>query len=498
MSVIKSIRETFKVDYDKPDPEKIDKFIADLQESEEAMNYLKNERGFTEKTIEHFQLGYDKKRDAISIPIFKNKELINIKYRLLNPKRNKYSSERGAENWLYNERGVDYGKAKGTVLVVEGEFDLMACWQVGIKNVVSPALGKNSYGVWIELLDNIPKVFLAYDNDKGGKETSAEIADRLGVDKCYEVIYPDDIKDANEFFQKHTVEDYKNDLIGSAKPFYKHQFKGLGEVIESFRKVDNSHYIETRFIPDVKIGKDWLITAVAESGAGKTTWALNVVHDLVNRDNRVLILPIENGVDFVGKRLLNIIYDKTDEQLIDQSETEWNHLIKNCIDKEIYFARPTLKDTIQTIEKAKRLFNVNFVLIDLLDLLVSESTSNEFGAVKKIIHELKNVCMDNDITVLGILQFRKDQSSMTVKKKRTMQDINGSADYYTQPQCVIILDHLEESGELEVKVAKNKGRKSTKNFAYNLETGKLGAGELDKFVSDLQEDDIEADALDKF
>ena len=498
---IKSIRETLNVDYVKPDESKVDKFITDLQENQKALDYLKYERGFNEETIKHFKLGYDVKRDAISIPVYKNRELVNIKYRLLNSKKQKYSSERDAENWIYNEKGIDHGKAKGTILVVEGEFDLMACWQVGITNVVSPALGKNSYGVWIELLDNIPKIWLAYDNDDGGKETAYEIAERLGLDKCNEIVYPDDIKDANEYFKKFTVEDYR-ELTKNSKPFYKHQFKGLGEVIESFRApVEN--IITSKFIPEVRMEPNWMVTAVAESGDGKTTWALNVVDDLVNSGHRVLFLPIENGTDFVGKRLLGVMYDKDEYELRAQTESEWNSIISDCIDKPIYFATPALNDVFETIIKAKRLFDVNVVVIDLLDLLISESKSTDVPTVKKIIHEFKKVCIEHNVTVIGLVQFRKDQSTAMIKKQRTMQDINGPADYYTQPQCVLVLEKKED--ELEVRVEKNKGLRKNKSFKFRPSSGKLSNGMMDDFEDELKEcanthenDELIDDAVEKF
>ena len=84
-------------------------------------------------------------------------------------KRNlKYTQEKGCEVWIYNEDGISRGQSKGGVLITEGEFDCMSAWQAGFKNVISPASGKDSYGVWIELLDSIPKVYIAYDNDKAG------------------------------------------------------------------------------------------------------------------------------------------------------------------------------------------------------------------------------------------------------------------------------------------------------------------------------------------
>lgn len=264
---ILSIREQVGAVYARPDPQKLTKFVADLVTNEEAMNYLEVERGLSKETIEHFKLGYDEQRNAIAIPIFKRGDLINFKYRFLKPEKMRYSSERNAETWIYNEDGISKGLAKGGILIVEGEFDLMSAWQAGITNVVSPASGKDSYGTWIEYLDNIPKIYIAYDNDKGGKETSIKMADRLGTEKCLEVSYPDGIKDANEYFKKHTKDEFF-DLIKNARPYYSHEFKGVGDVLRGLRE-NKDDTITLKHMPKVKLEKDWMVMISGVSNVGK-------------------------------------------------------------------------------------------------------------------------------------------------------------------------------------------------------------------------------------
>lgn len=267
MTIIQSIREQIGIEYKRPDEEKVLKFIEDLKATTVAIEYLKTERGLTDDTISHFKLGYDSFRDAISIPIYKGNELVNIKYRFLNPNKFKYSSERGAETWLYNDDGINLGMKKDGILIVEGEFDLMSVWQSGIKNVISPASGKDSYGIWIERIDNIPKIYIAYDNDKGGKETAMKMAERLGIDKSYEVCYPDNVNDANEFFKSRTQEEFR-ELIKNAKPYYNYQFKGLGDIIESLRTPTEDN-ITTKYFPNVTLEKDWLVVVSGKSNSGK-------------------------------------------------------------------------------------------------------------------------------------------------------------------------------------------------------------------------------------
>ncbi len=126
LNKIQSLRQQVGGDYIKPDPIRVATFCIDLKSTPHAMDYLQVSRGINLETIEHFKLGYDKTKDAISIPIYKRGELINIKYRLLaEDAKIKYVQEKGAEVWLFNEDGIDKGQAKGGVLIVEGEKTVM-------------------------------------------------------------------------------------------------------------------------------------------------------------------------------------------------------------------------------------------------------------------------------------------------------------------------------------------------------------------------------------
>lgn len=265
---IKSLKETLNGVYVKPSVEKVNSFCSALWTTPHALDYLNITRGINKETIENFKLGYDSEKDAISIPVYKRGELINIRYRYINPEgKNKYTQEKGCEVWIYNEDGIAKGQSKGGVLITEGEFDLMSCWQAGFKNVISPASGKDSYGVWLELLDTIPKVYIAYDNDKPGKKASIELAERVGSEKSFEVLYPEGIKDANEYFKDYTADDYKN-LIRNARPYYKYKFSTVQDIIGSMRE-KNDVFLKLKTIPFVEFEEDWMIILSGQSNIGK-------------------------------------------------------------------------------------------------------------------------------------------------------------------------------------------------------------------------------------
>jgi len=329
-----SIRSAVGSSYQKPSVLVLEEQVEALKVSVEAMSYLQNERGLSDETIRQFRLGYDVKRNAIAIPIFKNDELVNIKYRNLNPEEHggaKYKSTYGAENWIFNDKALSVGKEKGRILLVEGEFDCMSAVQRGLKNVISPSLGAQSYGAWLELLDSIPEVYIAYDNDKAGQDASKKIAERVGIEKCKEILYPDDVKDANEFFKKYTTEDFKN-IIRSATPFYNYDFVNVSSLLDSMRD-STDDTIKTELIPQVNIGNDWLIIISGPSNAGKTSYCMNLASELSSKKIPVLVLPFERGIESVGKRFLQVRYNMAEADFVNVPLDDWKDMKNDCIDK---------------------------------------------------------------------------------------------------------------------------------------------------------------------
>lgn len=477
---VQSIGSVVGADYTRPDIEKIKIYQDALQESEEAKKYLEVGRGLSVDTVAHFKLGYDVARNAIAIPIFKRGELVNFKYRFLVPDKQKYSSERNAETWIYNDEGIQIGLEKKGVLIVEGEFDLMSCWQAGITNVVSPASGKDSYGPWIEIIDNIPKVYIAYDNDKGGKDTSVKMAERLGSDKCLEVEYPEGCKDANEYFKAHTKEEFRT-LIKQARPFYSHKYKGLGDVIRGLRE-QKVETIELLHMPKVKLEKDWMVMVSGVSNVGKTSYILNLVDELTIKGIPTLVFPFERGIESVGRRFLQVKFGMTLEDFSYQDEEAWTKMIDKCIDTPAYFSMPKKEDMVETIIKSKRFFDTKVVVIDHLDYIIRHVSGNKEAEIGNTLQDLKRVAEENAIILLIVSHTRKIENpgGWKTKKKPGMEDLKGSSSLYQDPECVVMLTS-EEENTIHVDVLKNKGEMSFADYRFDPKTGKITNQLVDDF-----------------
>tara|TARA_R110000782_G_scaffold30200_2_gene75177 strand:- start:734 stop:2449 length:1716 start_codon:yes stop_codon:yes gene_type:complete len=120
-----------------------------------------------------------------------------------------------------------------TLVIVEGELDVLALATVGIDSVSCPNGAPQKVSVYEkdpsedvkyhyiwqskDLIEKVSKVIFAVDKDEPGEALAEELARRIGRAKCWEVKWPDGCKDANDVLLKHDAETLTS-LIENATP----------------------------------------------------------------------------------------------------------------------------------------------------------------------------------------------------------------------------------------------------------------------------------------
>ena len=140
-----------------------------------------------------------KSENTIKFNYIMGDQLINIKYR---DGRKNFKLYKGAEKIFYNINsivGYDW------CVIVEGEMDVLAFHEAGIKNVISVPNGASLNSNRLDYLDNCidyfddkEKIILAVDTDEPGQALKQEFIRRLGAEVCYLVDFKDH-KDANDY-----------------------------------------------------------------------------------------------------------------------------------------------------------------------------------------------------------------------------------------------------------------------------------------------------------
>jgi twinkle protein len=171
------------------------------------------ERGIERATLEHFGVYTSKhyfhkpkkEMTSINFPYYRDGIAVNIKHRCAKVKD--FSMETDAEPCWYN---LDHlTPDTRTLLIAEGEMDVLAIWQATGIEAISPPNGSESVSNEVFLSgesllgDERVRVILAGDMDDAGQKMMDEIARRVGKERCARVMWPEGCKDANDVLRIH-------------------------------------------------------------------------------------------------------------------------------------------------------------------------------------------------------------------------------------------------------------------------------------------------------
>ncbi len=348
-----------------------------------AMDYLKK-RNIKEETIEKFLLGYapnkdtlekftkiydrgillklgligekERFRNRIIFPIFAlTGRIAGFGGRIIGDGEPKYLNS--PESPVYSKRNILYSLyhskksilEKKEVMIVEGYFDYLSCFQAGFENVLATlgtALTENQSSILSRYAN---KIILFFDMDKSGIEASLRNLGLL-IDKDVEIfiVSSRDVKDPDELINKFGVEKL-NEIVQNSKDFIvtliendkeKHDLKKpaqITKVVKKFREVlskikdplKREIYIE-KIASELNIRREFLITNNREN--------IDYVKNKKNEPTLLEKLELSMLISIIEGR-----YDKEKIQNIDETEfslvqlREAIRLIKNnaLVEKDI-------------------------------------------------------------------------------------------------------------------------------------------------------------------
>lgn len=145
-------------------------------------------RGFKPETLDHWEIGYSENYDRISIPVYTDLGLTGFKGRAWRDEQKpKYLvlSGNGNEDWpRYQVSRCVFGLHSipsdwRTLIIVEGELNVIALWQMGICNVVG-VNGSNFSDRQAQLIRSAAdKVIVYFDTDNAGVIGTNMVCDKL-------------------------------------------------------------------------------------------------------------------------------------------------------------------------------------------------------------------------------------------------------------------------------------------------------------------------------
>lgn len=303
-------------------------FLLEAQKHAGETDYFKS-RGLTQKTIEHFKLGFcpawvhptviaqnqkEYPTPRAIIPVSPFCYLARDTRKDIPEWQQKFIKSRvGTVKKLYRENSATSDK-RSTIIVTEGELDAISIWQAGGNSLALCSTANK--GLLIELIRKHSKKrwVLALDNDTEGQKTSKEIVQALANEKeektGYKIEYQlftvnlyRQFKDANETLQKapaYLSIMVRDTMRNPAKVAYEQGHSdayALSEFYAHIQDPERGRCYPTGFTNlDKELGGGLfagLYTLGAISSLGKTTFLLQVSNNLAKQGYDVLFFSLE-------------------------------------------------------------------------------------------------------------------------------------------------------------------------------------------------------------
>lgn len=484
------LEEYQKKDFVKP-PKRLEKLGA------KSLKWFEETRMISNNTLLRFditealefmpQLGQEV--TAICFNYFRDGELINTKFR--GPKKS-FKLAKGAELIFYN---LDAIKGEKTCIIVEGEIDALSMYEAGVFNVVSVPNGAAKGSQRLEYLDNcwsyftnMDTVILAVDNDGPGDILKTELARRLGMEKCRQVVFPEDCKDANDVLVKHG----KKALAQVVEAATELPLEGITTLDDVFEEVKD--YYENGYPMGVKAkipGLDELISfypgqltvVTGMPGSGKSEFVDLIMTSLTRYHNWSWgVCSFENPPAFHITKLAEKFTDrsfafrKDPEHRISPKQFDY---AMGMIDKYFNFMNISLVNITMDglLKKAEELVKrkgINGLLFDPWNCIEHKySDESETKYVLTCLNKL--IAFLEKYKVHGFLLAHPTKLNKNPSTKKydvpTMYNISGSAHFFNRTHNGMSIYRDFQTGMVDVHVQKVKwswlGKLGFCSFDYN-------------------------------
>lgn len=384
-----------------------------------AKNYLINERGLSEEILNKYQVEFDNEniifnfyRDGILV----NRKTLSCK-RDENGKKLPARFEKGAELCLF---GWDAYTRKGKyVLLCEGEIDAMSMAQYGIPTMSVPNGASGT--TWIEndydRLQKFDKIYLCFDNDDAGQKGALEHAKRLGFERCYNIILPEN--DVNDCLLKNISSDEILNCFKNAKSFDPEQ---LQTPISFKQKLFDRLYPENlenlgfdspwrKFNEKIFFDKSGLSVWTGVNGHGKTQFLNHLACHWMSKEAKVCIASLELDPDETMQNMLAVLSCKnTNPRLTNLISREYaNKCVDWLDDNRLWFydefGGANAKELVATLEYAHRKYGIDIFIIDSLSLINIDD--DDYNNQANFVRELVKFKKQNNCHVHLVVHPRK-------------------------------------------------------------------------------------------
>lgn len=422
-------------------------------------------RGIGQETAKRYYLGYDPQSKRIVVPCSNS---FYVARSIDDGAQLRYQNPKGASIDFFNAAAL-YNPTGRPVFITEGAMDALSIIEAG-----GEAVALNSASNARKLLETLRKsqptgtLILCLDNDDAGRKARDEIAQGLReLDIAYKIInICGEYKDPNEAL----TSDRDTFLKAVADTENKIRFPGLLTAQRAIEILENTddNFINMPSFPKLsktaKIKNHDTVVIAADTGAGKSSLALNILHDL-QADYPAMYINLEMEEATVLRRLVAIHtgieldqiegykHDPSTREKVDTALKEITARREIQLLNDVY----NLDDIeIQIQEATRHRSEPTIVFIDTgLLVKLAGKTNSRYERFTQISEELRRISRLNNIIMFVLLQQNRE-GKKEEKKEPTNSSLKESGSWENDATKIIFLWKNPQTKSKELIITKNR------------------------------------------
>ena len=441
-------------------------------------------RGISQKTLDDVQVAQGseympqtgKTENTIQFNYIMGDQLINVKYR---DGRKNFKLYKGAEKVFYNINSII---GYDSCVITEGEMDVLAFHEAGVKNVVSVPNGATLTNNNLDYLDNCidyfedkERILLAIDKDEPGQMLQAELVRRLGAETCFIVDF-DDCKDANEYLLEHG-KDKLAESIAKARPYPL-------ENVTTFKDIEGeiTDFVKNGFKPGFQVGlpnfdeifstytKQFItVTGIPSSGKSDFVDQMVVGYNQQYGWKTAFASPENQPTYLHAHKLMRKVWGDM-PNVGDIGGAKWNEVAEHVND-HFYFIDMDKYDLDSVLRKGAELVKrkgIKCLVIDPYNKVrdINAKTDDVNRYTMDYLMKIETFAKKYDCLVFIVAHPTKMMKGQDGKiQEPTMYNIKGGGEWYDASYHGLLVHRDYDAGTTKVKVLKVKFQNLGENGA---------------------------------
>lgn len=413
-----------------------------------------------------------KSADAIGFPYYRKGALVAAKYRSF-PEKDFTQDSGGAHDFF----GLDLVKKDQPLIIVEGEIDCLSLMELGYENVVSvpsgapikvadgkvlPSEDKKFAYVWNarEVLDAVPYVILATDQDTAGQALAEELARRIGKEKCRLAKF--EKKDLNEVMLDDPSR--VGELLTSAAPYPVSGISDAGTFYERLNELYtkgtgkgfSTGYQSVDEIYTVAPAQLTVVTGYPSSG--KSNFVDQIMVNLAQaHDWKFAVCSFENQPEIHISRLMEIytrkrFFDGRDRMSEQDKESAFKFVKDHFLFIDTNGEEPSTLDSIlDRARVAVKRMGVRGLVIDPYNYIeLPRNDGTETAAISDMLTRVQKFCKAHDVHTWFVAHPSKITRQGTEQPRPDGMSIAGSMAWWAKTDCGLTVHRKDHHVEIAV------------------------------------------------